>query len=203
MKDAWQMSIDAEGVATCVLGDKSWNLTVGWEVVEGRPEPTQLTVSVSEGEPSQNRDYLNAVSVRSLPIGHVISELRRRGDPERYASSRIEALNERWQELDYIRSDMPYDGGSYREEAAEMDAVELATADQEILLKVSQGPQRGRSRTLQDHQAVADVYRAAYKRGDPRTRAVADAFNVSISTAGKRIMAARKAGLLEGIGRKQ
>jgi hypothetical protein len=47
---------------------------------------------------------------------------------------------------------------------------------------------------------VADVYKAAYSNGDGVTRAVADAFGIATSTAGKRIMMARRAGLLDGIG---
>jgi len=44
---------------------------------------------------------------------------------------------------------------------------------------------------------VAAVYRFAYACGDQPTRAVAAALDLPYSTAGKRVMAARKAGLLD------
>jgi hypothetical protein len=47
---------------------------------------------------------------------------------------------------------------------------------------------------------VANVYREAWDLREPVTEAVAVAFGISKSTAGKRIMAARAAGLLEGVG---
>jgi hypothetical protein len=60
--------------------------------------------------------------------------------------------------------------------------------------------QRGIALSPEGLQAVADVYKAAYVEGDGVTRAVADAFGIAPSTAGKRIMMARRAGLLKGIG---
>jgi len=47
-----------------------------------------------------------------------------------------------------------------------------------------------------DLEVVADVYRDAHLRGLSTTRAVADALNVSMSTAKKKVIAARKAGHL-------
>jgi hypothetical protein len=47
---------------------------------------------------------------------------------------------------------------------------------------------------------IARVYREAYMWGRPVTDAVAGAFHVSRSTAGKRILAARRAGLLDQMG---
>jgi hypothetical protein len=59
---------------------------------------------------------------------------------------------------------------------------------------------RGVAMSPESLEVVAEVYRAAYQRGDPVTKAVAGAFGIAPSTAGKRIMAARRAGLLEGLG---
>lgn len=56
---------------------------------------------------------------------------------------------------------------------------------------------RGRTMTDSELQATADVYLKAWMNGDPVTAAVASAFNISISTAGKRIMRARAAGKLD------
>lgn len=63
--------------------------------------------------------------------------------------------------------------------------------------------QRGRRLTDDDLAAVASVYRAAWTGGLPVTDAVQRAFTLSRDGASKRIMAARKAGLLDGIGPKR
>jgi hypothetical protein len=59
---------------------------------------------------------------------------------------------------------------------------------------------RGVALSPEGLEAVAEVYKAAYIDGDGVTKAVAKAFGIAPSTAGKRIMAARRAGLLDGIG---
>ncbi len=62
------------------------------------------------------------------------------------------------------------------------------------------GPHRGVPVSYDELVKAAKAYREAYPNGGV-TAAVAKACRVSSSTAGKRIMAARKAGLLNGIGR--
>jgi hypothetical protein len=56
---------------------------------------------------------------------------------------------------------------------------------------------QGKKLTDDDLSSVADVYRDAYSRGLSVQRAVAEAFGLCPSTAAKRIMKARQAGLLE------
>jgi hypothetical protein len=60
---------------------------------------------------------------------------------------------------------------------------------------------RGRAHSGEELQAVADAYREAVRLGVPVQNAVAETFNVSRSTAAKRIMAARKSGRLRPSGR--
>ena len=60
---------------------------------------------------------------------------------------------------------------------------------------------RGRAHSEEDLQAVAEAYREAVRLGVPVQNAVAETFNVSRSTAAKRIMAARKSGRLRPSGR--
>ncbi|MGK2947425.1 MAG: hypothetical protein ACSLFP_02550 [Acidimicrobiales bacterium] len=63
------------------------------------------------------------------------------------------------------------------------------------------GPRRGRALTRDDLQLVAEVYARAVASYLPVTEAVAEACHVSRSTAGKRIMAARRAGLIPEVSR--
>ena len=62
------------------------------------------------------------------------------------------------------------------------------------------GAHRGVALTPEDLQGIVAVYRSAWVERRPVTEAVAEAAGVSKSTAGKRIMAARRAGYLEGVG---
>ncbi|CAN5388826.1 hypothetical protein BH10ACT8_BH10ACT8_11320 [soil metagenome] len=50
--------------------------------------------------------------------------------------------------------------------------------------------------TSSGHQAVAEVYVAAWTAGDSPTRAVAEHFTISHSAAAKRVSRAREAGFL-------
>ena len=56
---------------------------------------------------------------------------------------------------------------------------------------------QGRQHSDEDLQAVADIHKAAYKARIPVQQAVADALGISVSTAAKRIMAARQRGFIQ------
>jgi hypothetical protein len=60
------------------------------------------------------------------------------------------------------------------------------------------GGQRGVALTVEDLREVARVYGEARAWGDPVTKAVAERFKISESTAAKRIMRARRAGFIDG-----
>ncbi len=55
---------------------------------------------------------------------------------------------------------------------------------------------QGRQHSDEDLLAVAEVYNAAFLARRPVQRAVADAHGISLSTAAKRIMAARRRGFI-------
>ncbi len=57
-------------------------------------------------------------------------------------------------------------------------------------------PRRGSPLTDENLRQVADLYRAAVKRGDPPTQTVADQMHVRRSTAGRWVAAARQRGVL-------
>jgi hypothetical protein len=73
--------------------------------------------------------------------------------------------------------------------------------DEDLIALAPVGSKRGSELTDVDLKATAKVYRRAYDGGEPVTKAVADHFGISTSAAAKRIMRARDAGLLDGIGR--
>ena len=70
-----------------------------------------------------------------------------------------------------------------------------------VARRISSDAHRGRAHSDEELQEVADAYREAVRLGVPVQNAVAETFNVSRSTAAKRIMAARKRGYLRPLGR--
>jgi hypothetical protein len=56
---------------------------------------------------------------------------------------------------------------------------------------------QGRAHSASELQVVADIYRAAFQSRLPVQRTVAESLGVSVSTAAKRIMAARQHGFLQ------
>jgi hypothetical protein len=111
-------------------------------------------------------ERLGADDVRRMPLGRIFT-----------AAKRVHA--------EFLRSWITVDGEAHDELVAEL--VEPWTGA---------GPQRGRRLSLDELRLVADTYQRARETYMPVTEAVAAACNVSRSTAGKRIMAARRAGLI-------
>lgn len=117
---------------------------------------------------------LTADAVRRLPLGEVLATGRRQ--VAEYAAMTLNRIQ----------------GG-------ELDAPSGDLADYTRPI----GSKRGRRLSADDLSATAEVYRAAWTQGEPVTEAVQRAFTLSRDGASKRIMAARKAGLLEGVGPKR
>ena len=84
-------------------------------------------------------------------------------------------------------------GDQWRAALADAGEVSLSQA---ASIDALWGPHRGRPASRTELQRVADAYSEARADGQSVTRAVAEACGVSESTAGKRIMQARRAGLL-------
>jgi hypothetical protein len=90
-----------------------------------------------------------------------------------------------------LRHSVRYKGSRLEQTAREL-ADPTAASFEEIA-----GPYRGRPLSMEQLERVAAVYLDAWGKGLPVTAAVADHFCIAKSTAAKRIMAARKAGLLD------
>ena len=58
------------------------------------------------------------------------------------------------------------------------------------------GPHQGKVRTQEELQIVADLYKEANSKGISTQQHIAREMGIALSTAAKRIMASRKAGLL-------
>lgn len=82
------------------------------------------------------------------------------------------------------------------EEILRDELKEKSPALSRILGRREKTSHQGRAHSDDDLQAVADIYMAAHKARIPVQRAVANAQGISLSTAQKRIMAARARNLL-------
>lgn len=78
------------------------------------------------------------------------------------------------------------------------DAIAVDSAELSRMLRQRQKPtsNQGRQHSDDDLRVVATIYHAAHNARIPIQQAVADAQGVSISTAAKRIMAARSRGFI-------
>jgi hypothetical protein len=143
-------------------GGHCYPVLIEWGIIDGRYEPTRVTVSGGAGR------KVDAQLLRRLPFGRIVDETR--AQQKELATWAKRRMRGRW-----------------RKEAEQV--------------RQRWGPQRGVPLAKDDLQMVADVYEEARLNARPVTAAVADTFNVSKSTAGKRIMQARAAGLLDNTGR--
>lgn len=105
--------------------------------------------------------------------------------------------------LRHIRSknlvDLYIEHQDHQRSARGLEPVRHQTAERAAFIQREMhlfGAQRGTALTDDALRAVAAVYRQAWQDEDSVTKAVAEAFNVSPSTAAKRVMAARDRGFL-------
>jgi len=169
-----------------------WQLASVWMLDGGRPETKSVTLENLAAP-------VTGAGIRGLPLGEMLAESRRiiaddaNGvlDGEPVARELIAQLRagKGVNSIDLIIADRRLERLN-------------RLSDVKVLLEpfLVTGPRRGQTLTTDDHRQVAEIYRAAYGRGDEVLQAVADAFYISKSTASKRIAKARNAGLLDGVG---
>ena len=171
--------VERTWITTAHLNDarqRFWRIEVKWstEPMRGRYEPASVAIS-------RDGAAITAEGVRQLPLGTLIVDMR--GE---IADKIRRVATGPWIEGQAVwEGQMPDDHPEERRALLEEAAVF--------------GVQRGRRLSGDLLEIVAATYREAYRTGQPVTQAVADRTGCSNSTAAKRIMAARKAGLLEGV----
>lgn len=165
-----------------------WVITAGWDLVASRIEPVLVTIEsrtswlsrpshwLTPADPLAGKSAVqptavNADAVRRLPLGAILAE-GRRGLRERAA----------------------------REQSRFGELAKRLGFQLEPLVNAQRGAQRGRRLTDDDLREVAAAYREAWSQGEPVNDAVRERCKLSRDGAAKRIMAARAAGLLDGVG---
>jgi hypothetical protein len=149
----------------------------GWEI------ESLWSVSSGRPEPIEVRisgDHgiaksITAEAIRRLPLGEILAESRQELGALARTVRKIKAHG--------VADDVPDDV---------LDSLDVRGK-----------PQRGQALTDADLAEVANIYRAAWTEGRPVNEAVRSALFLSKDGAAKRIMRARKAGLLEGMGPKR
>jgi hypothetical protein len=121
----------------------------------------------------------------------IAAEFKMFGDRIDIASITIQTADMRSPVTRRMLSEIPLDR-LFRSEMA----VEAKHVSQLLRNRTGSTAHRGRAHSDEELQTVADIYRAAFQARIPVQRAVADALGISISTATKRIMAARRQGFI-------
>jgi len=152
-------------------GPLDWAVVVEWAAIGGQLAPQSVTITSAMDPPHP----VTPAVVGRIPLGTIQREARR------LLVRSADAMRP-W-----------IDKGGLPPRFARFMEDHVALAD------VATGPQRGTRLTNADLEKVAEVYRDAADSAMPVQQAVADAFHISVSTAAKRIMRARAAGLLDDI----
>ena len=154
-----------------------WTVKVEWTSRSGQSHPRSITFALSDSNaipPASGR--IRASNLRHFPFKDVLS-LARQGRAERRSSVRV------YKDLD----------------AATRQGATRSVTDAKRS-SIPTGPQQGARIGREQSQLVALIYEQAVESGIGVTDAVANALNVSRSTATKRIMRARRDGFLAPTG---
>ena len=162
--------------------NRTWIVNIEWGEVEGRIEPIQVmfrtattkdaTVGLASAKPGHIGEPqpvfgIGADLLRRFQLGRMVDEVRK---------AWVHKLN---------------DGANdARGKGDKGKAVMASDAARRF------GARRGEALQHEDLAEVAEVYRAATRAGEPVTKAIGERFGIASSTAAKRILMARRAGLL-------
>ncbi len=167
-----------ESVQEYQLDGARWALKTFWADRNGRLEPVSVEVRALDSDRMVQADL-----IRRIPIGTLQAEARADGAGQAEAFADAVAKDP---ELTHLLE--PWTGV-----AGPARYVDAEWAGQFAKLSAH----RGVAASDAEIEEVARVYMQAWGLGLPVTAAVAAHFGIAKSTAAKRIMAARKAGLLD------
>lgn len=151
---------------------RRWGVEIEWGVIDGRAEPVKIAVSAPFNPRNPSRAPLTPVNAAAI---RAIPFPKLIHEQRKVHAGLAHQLVE--------------------------DVRRLARPGADIALRHAEEFEGGRVVTPDHLRRVAAAYLKAKLAGEPVTRAVAEEIGLSPSTAGKRIMAARRAGLLDIEGR--
>jgi hypothetical protein len=171
-------------VFTLHVADPGLGVVIAWGRVAGRLEPVAVTI---ERRPDGELGVLNSDMIRRLPFGSLVKQAREAAADENALVALPISAADAADLVDGIKS------------LFEIDRSRVDKKFGDGIKSLSTGSRRGSALDEDMLRNVAEVYRRAWGMGIPVTAAVAEAFHVARSTAAKRIMKARAAGLLDDI----
>ena len=163
-------------------GSGPWRIGIKWRESGGRFECVGFSIEESDDvDPSEPPNIVTAQMLRAIPIGSLIKQARRR---EANESETI--------------AEFLWDSGDWADTEAEeerLHAAAEAARDEGRRFKVEATSTSGGRRPMYDREhyhKVANIYYAAWRKGDPPTQAVAKHFTVSYSTAARWVRECRR-----------
>jgi hypothetical protein len=155
---------------------------IGWDTSGDRAEP--VSVTISGGRAAVELVPITSDMIRRLPFGSLVKQARSAAVPKEGG--------------EWLRFAISLDGSPPEPEDFSKGDAFLRRVE-ELRPSLAAGSRRGSSLDEEVLGDVAHVYRQAWRAGMPVTATVAEAFHIAKSTAAKRIMKARAAGLLDDI----
>lgn len=185
---------DEEQAAVIIdVNGTEWHATLQWSVVDGTHFPSAITFAIPDRTAlPETSGAITPTNIRRLNLGAVLAA-GRTPDAIRQAAQR--EFDSVITEFDVIDSMFAAGDGTHSAFETLSRLRDIIEASERVL-STPVGPQQGTRITQEQIELTARIYKQAVAVGQPVTQAVADALHVSTSTAGKRIMKARQAGLI-------
>ena len=185
---------DEERAAIIIdVNGTEWHATLQWSVADDTHFPSAISFAIPDRTAlPKTSGALTPTNIRRLNLGAILAA-GRTPDAIRQAAQREQ--DGVITEFDAIGSMLEAGDGTHSAFETFSRLHDIIEASDRVLT-TPVGPQQGTRITQEQLELTASIYKQAAAVGQPVTQAVADALHVSTSTAGKRIMKARQAGLI-------
>jgi len=175
------------------MNGTSWDIAVEWAVDDGTHFPCGITIALRDRHSKPPKSgALSPNNIRRLNFRAIFAAARQ---PDALRATARKQFDEALLEQEQLESALASGHGTREIADLEAQLVEHLSQLHDVLA-TPVGPHRGTPITDAQLEHVASIYKQAKATNQPVTQAVADAFHISVSTAGKRILKARNAGLL-------